>query len=444
MTNNKITHKSFLLTVLTNLAIHGSVIVTGIITARILLPMGRGELATIILWPTILGTIGLMGTNYAIARETACHPEEEADLACTVMVMAIPLAGFFMALGYFLLPLLLPGDKHHLIPLTCLYLLFIPINLLRENLIALDQGRLRWARYNLIRFSWYVPYFIMVIGIWIAHLALLWLFLLAMLISNLATVILRIFLQRQEIRRGRISLQKGLMLLRQGFPFFLGTVAAVIALRVDMALSVTLLSVEGVGYYAVALSFASAHGALGNALGVTSFAALANEYDPQSQGRYLTRTFRQAVLLYAGLAIAMVFLAPLFIVPLFGIDFKPAVKPAMLLALATPMTALSNMLLEGMKGMGSIFPAIGAQLLGSATLALSAWILVPQAGLMGMAEATLLGSLVFLLSMVCVIATSFRLGPSHFWAFRRDELRILYHRILGVFTPLKEYFTTNP
>ena len=55
----------------TSLAIQFCGLITGILTARILGPTARGELATVMLWPMILSNLGLLGCNWALAREVA-------------------------------------------------------------------------------------------------------------------------------------------------------------------------------------------------------------------------------------------------------------------------------------------------------------------------------------------------------------------------------------
>jgi O-antigen/teichoic acid export membrane protein len=82
-------------TFLTNLAIQGCNVITGVLTARILQPEGRGELAAIILWPSILAGLGILGTNWALTREVAAHPEKEADLARTAVVLGLLQAALF-------------------------------------------------------------------------------------------------------------------------------------------------------------------------------------------------------------------------------------------------------------------------------------------------------------------------------------------------------------
>lgn len=420
---------------LTNLTIQAFNVITGVLTARILQPEGRGELAAIILWPSILAGLGILGTNWALTREAAAHPEKEADLARAAVVLGVLQAALFMALGYFLVPHLLPADKQHLTNLTRIYLMFLPFNFVCLNLLALDQGRLRWGSYNLVRLSVVLPYFLCILWFWLARVNRVSWFVMALLISSLIAVAFRLYVQRAEIRRGLVHLKEALRILRQGVPFFLAAVSGVAALQVDKTLVVTLLSTSAVGCYAAAFTFASAHGSLGGALGVTSFAALANEPDPYRQGQYLARVFRQASLLYVGAGSAVALLAPLCIVPLFGPGFAPAVAPAAILALATSFNALGQVLNEGLRGRGTTSPGIAGQLVGGGVVACAAWIWVPLYGLKGLAWAAVCGSLVQLLVLTTAVMILLPLKPTHLWGLRREELKILSSRVLALLPP---------
>lgn len=419
-------------TFLTNFVILVCHVITGVLTARILQPEGRGVLAAIILWPSILAGLGVMGTNWALTREVAAHPEKEPDLARAAVVLGAVQAALFMALGYFLVPHLLPGDKQHLIHLARIYLIFLPLNFVCLNLLALDHGGLRWKRYNLLRLTVVLPYLLCILCFWLFRITQVAWFVMALLISNLIAVSFRLYVRRAEIRRGLVRLKEALHILKKGFPFFLAAVSKVAALQVDKALVVSLLSSEAVGCYAAAFTFASAHAALGEALGVTSFAALANEPDLHGQGQYLARVFRQATLLYVGTGSAVALLAPLLIVPLFGRGFAPAAVPAAILALATSFNALGQVLNEGLRGRGSTYPGIAGQLVGVAVVVLAAWVWVPSYGLKGLAWAAVSGSMLYLLVLLAAVLVLLPVKPAQLWGLRREEVQILSGRLLAL------------
>jgi O-antigen/teichoic acid export membrane protein len=194
---------------------------------------------------------------------------------------------------------------------------------------------------------------------------------------------------------------------------------------------------ELVGCYAAAITFASAHLSLASALGITSFVCLANEPDPGRRSSFLAQIFRQSTWLYiiAGSGVAL--LAPILITPLFGQAFQAAVKPAAVLAIATSLIGLSSVLDEGLRGMGVAYPGTGANLLGGGLVALAAWHLIPLYGLMGMAEAAVLGALVRLICLVAAVMFLLKVGMGELWGLRMRELKAMAERIYHLIPALK-------
>src|ERR1035437_1591561 len=88
-------------TFFTSLSIQACGVVTGILTARILGPTARGELATVMLWPIILSNLGLMGSNWALARGVASDPRTEADQACSAIAVGLAASFAYSIFGYF-------------------------------------------------------------------------------------------------------------------------------------------------------------------------------------------------------------------------------------------------------------------------------------------------------------------------------------------------------
>jgi len=432
MTQGKVGSKAIVNTFATNVIISAMNLFTGVIAARLLQPAGRGELATIILWPSIIVSLGIMGTNWALSREVSCRPNDEANLARTAMVVSLTLAVLSMVLGYIVVPYLLPTDKIYLLNITRIYLLWIPLKFVCLNLLALDYGGLHWRRFNFYRISEPIWYFICLLAFWVYKIRYVSWFVIALLVSNLVTASIQFFYHRQGISQGHATVTSSLCILRKGLPFFGAALSGVAATQIDKALLVTLLPTEAVGWYVAAFAFASAHGALGLALGLTSFAALANEREPLYQGRYLATIFRQSTLLYLGAGSLVALMAPMAIVPLFGEKFAPAVTPAAIMALTTSFNALGNILNEGLRGLGNTLPGIIAQLLGTGVVVLGAWIMVPSHGIIGLAWATVVGGGFQLLMLVGVVIWLFGLKPAQLWGVRVEEVKALYGRIFSL------------
>jgi O-antigen/teichoic acid export membrane protein len=214
-----ITARAFGLTFLSSLMIQAIAVFTGIIAARLLSADGRGELAAIILWPSIFATLGLLGTPWAITREAA-QEDRTAHLLVNSVILSLILSLGTVGLGYFAVPWLLPREKQHILELVRFFLLFIPPSILNYNLMALDQGWLKWERFNLLRISYFVCYLLFLIYFWLVGIRTVKWFVVAMLVSQLVPVTLRLACQRQHLKQGRPQPREMGRLVAKGLPFF--------------------------------------------------------------------------------------------------------------------------------------------------------------------------------------------------------------------------------
>jgi O-antigen/teichoic acid export membrane protein len=420
-------------TFLTNLALQGGAAFSGIISARFLKPEGRGELATIMLWPTILGGLGLLGTNWALTREAATNPDKEPDLARTAVIIALGLGSITMVLGYFMIPHLLPNDKKYLNGLSCMFLFWIIPNFIILNLNALDHGRGRWSRLNLMRLLFFLFYLSFLLFLFFLNVVQVTCVVTAMLVSYGSAAILRIYSLRKEVFKGKTSLPMLRAVLVKGLHFFVAGIIALIALEMDKALVVWFLSTEEVGLYAVAMSVASLHASLGGALGLTTFSAMANLKEPAQQRDYVTQVFRQASLLYLGASPIIALLAPLIIVPLYGAEFAQAVQVAMILVVATTLVALANILNEGLRGMGHVYVGMASQACACVVMLITVLIFVPYFHILGVGLAAVVAGFCQLLLMALSVKYFLNTRLTQLWGLRPGEARLLCRFLYSLF-----------
>ncbi len=419
-------------TFFTSLAIQGCGLITGITTARLLGPTARGELATVMLWPVIFSNLGLMGCNWALAREVANDPEHESDRLCSAVAVGLAAASLYFLLGYFLIPFLLPSDRGNLLSLARLSLLLIPMDILNQVLLAVDQGRMRWWRFNFVRVSFFISYLILICTIWTAGMAEVRWFVWAFLASQLFTALLRLWIQKSCFARGKLHLADCRRLLRSGLPYFWATAGNLLTLQIDKILVIGWMSAEAVGIYVVASALGRAQSSLGEALGITSFAIVSNEKNTGSQTQFLTETFRQSTLISSGLGLGLACLIPFVVVPLFGINFSQAIGPAVVLALAASLTTSSNILNQGLRGAGRPHPGLLSQLLGTGVLALAAGLFLKRFGLMGMAWAVALGACTQVIVLVAAASNWLRISPLRFWPYGVRDIRILCRQVAAL------------
>jgi O-antigen/teichoic acid export membrane protein len=128
--------------------------ITGVLLARILGPTGRGELAAVVLWPTLITVIGSLGlsqsSTYYVAR--ARSKASEGAVIGTTLGLTCVCSIALVAIGSIVVPLVLSGQEDHVVTTARIFLLgFIPLNLLAVISMSLLNGQHRFAWFQGLR-----------------------------------------------------------------------------------------------------------------------------------------------------------------------------------------------------------------------------------------------------------------------------------------------------
>jgi O-antigen/teichoic acid export membrane protein len=370
-----------------------------------------------------------MGSNWVLAREVANDPEHECDWVAIGVTVGLTTALLYLLAGYVLIPFLLPSDRSYLLPVARLGLLLVPLDVLNQLFLAVEHGRARWRRYNLLRLSFFLFYLILIGVTDVARKNQVRWFVFAFLASHLLSMLLRVWVQRKSLARGNLRSGGCRHLLRAGVPYFGATITNLFSLQLDTILVLSFLDTKAAGIYVVAAAFANGQSSLGEALGITSFAMLSNERNTGSREKIITETFRQSALVSCAAGLALSCLIPFLVVPLFGFEFSGAIWPAVLLALAASLMALANILNQGLRGAGRPHAGLCSQLIGTAVMAFAALLFLRKLGLMGMAIAVLMSACAQLLALVAAAAKWLRISPLEFWPFGMGNLRLFFRQV---------------
>lgn len=345
----------------TNLFIQACTILQGVIVARLLGPLGRGEYAAVILWPSLFAAISILGSNISISR-LAAKGVEPGSLFRSAFLTGVATASLGAMACYFAIPFLMPANEARLVPLTRLYILVIPLNHLALNFIAVEQGTGNFRLYNFYRAVVNPVYLMILCSLWVFGVRHVEPFVLALLAANFAVSTLAVVISFCRYRVfGKIySL---LIIFKESIHFGLAGMADPFYKQADKAILLWLLGTENLGIYVVALSASTAVGSLTLAAGAVTFTIAAQENHAEGFERVF-KIFRMSMLLWMFFGGLIAAIMPWILPLVYGREFASAIFPAQLLIAGSAAAGLSDQLEQAMRGQGRAFVGLEGRLAG--------------------------------------------------------------------------------
>jgi O-antigen/teichoic acid export membrane protein len=127
-------------------------VVTGVVTARLLGPQGRGELSALLLAPQVLGFLFTLGLPAAVIVLGKRHRELQAGLVGAALLLSVLMGVFAAGAGSALLPMLLEQYGESTVTVARMLLVFVWVGVPSTVLIATLQLRERFGAFNRLRY----------------------------------------------------------------------------------------------------------------------------------------------------------------------------------------------------------------------------------------------------------------------------------------------------
>jgi O-antigen/teichoic acid export membrane protein len=383
--------KKLSISFLSSIVIQLTNIASGILAARILQPHGRGELAVIFLWPTLLATIGQLGLADSVAYFASRKEYDPKRLYGTGIGLGAVFSMFLTALGIMLLPRVLRIQRAEVIHLACLYLCFIPLNFWILVNMSMFFGRGRLTLYNILRALVNVGYLAGILVIMALHRASLTGFTMASIEGNLLVLGFSFYwLMRHQWVGVRFDGHYALALLRYGMKVQLGSLTSLINLRVDQLFLSLFLSPTILGIYVVAMSMSGLVLLLPNTLAIVAFSDLANCENVEDRHQKFGRLVRLSMILASLGFVALRVLSPWALRAFFGPSYMPGLKTAWFLGLSMIFLSGNVVMSAGFKANGlPLVPSL-AELCSFFGIVLALPFFLPRFGMLGVAFSTLL------------------------------------------------------
>lgn len=359
-----------------------------LLTARVLGPAARGDLAFLVTMSMVSATVALMGLDEANVNFAGREPEARRALATNSLVLCLVLGSACVALLCVLIAIVPAAGGHADNWLRWLALASIPMLILKIYLKFLLQADFQFRMANL---AWmFPPVANLAVNGSIAALGLLTVttaFVSWTVTHAVATVALVAFVARRSAGFGKPSLALARRTLRFGVRAHPGRLMMAGNYRLDQWLVGAIAGSRELGLYSIAVSVSEILFYLPTALTIAQRPYLVRASE-QEAGRRAARVFRASLVLTTACALGLVIVAPVVVPAAFGEEFSGSVNDLRILATGAlgilALKLLGNALTaQGRPGLATI----GAAAAFAATVALDA-VLIPAHGGSGAAVAS--------------------------------------------------------
>lgn len=393
-------------TLLTRLLILGINVGTGVITARVLGPKGRGEQVAISLWPQFLGYAMTLGISRALLYNLKRYPDEETKLFSAALLLSTILGIVATLTGIVFIPQWLAQYSAEVIHLAQWFMLTAPLVILSATFVAALEAEGKFSTANQV--SYLSPLLTLaILGVLaLTHALTPFTAVLAYTLPGLPIFfwLLTQLWNRYHPRWHGLSASYKRLLsygLRAYGIDLLGTLAG----QVDQALVVNLLAPASMGMYAVAISLSRMLNLVQGSI-ITVLLPKAAARPVEEVVALTGRAVRVSSAFTLLGAIAVMILGPVLLRLLYGPEYMGAVSVFRILVIEVVLSGITWVLAQAFMALGrpgtlTILQAIGLGL--SVPLML---VLIPVYGLEGAGVALLCSTtarLVFVLVSYPVI-----------------------------------------
>ncbi|HMO12526.1 MAG TPA: hypothetical protein PKD64_02960 [Pirellulaceae bacterium] len=409
---------SVVATSLTSLGMFAIFLVQGIVVARMLGPIGRGEFGTALYFPRdVLLYAGLLGSVEVIVAHAANGFANLRELRFAAMRVGA-LTGFITAIVAALIStlFLVYVGKAYIIPFCLVVCLFLPLEHIQLTVSAVDRGKRNIARYNLHRIIFALTFPLMALIAWQTELAQaigisqLWLVCILFVVSKVFGLLPTMWntgvmsLLLEKLRTFRANRHRGenrvgsKQLLKDGRPYAGAMLASELLDRLDILLMVALADVMTTGHYFVAVPAAALIYVVPSSFGIFMFNIGASKTTNPSLFQFSAGYVATLVFQIVSTAVMMLVL-PYLIIWLYGENFGPGIQFALLLLPAYAIKGIVHGLEAYLKGRGRPDTAIRIRIVGIGGLLVTALALYPSLGIIAIPISAIVGQAVCMFLM---------------------------------------------
>lgn len=416
-------------TVMTRFLILTTNIATGVITARTLAPIGRGEQAAITLWPQFLAFALTLGLPSALLYNLKRYPEKRSETFAAALLLGTGLGFVATLVGILFIPRWLSQYSPDVIRSAQLFMLMAPLSLLGVVFTAAFEANDDFTTANQVRYLAPFSTLIILLGLVSAGMLTPVTAGIAYLLPGLPIalwMIQRLWKQYQPVWQNLMPTYRRLMSygIRAYGIDLLGTLSG----QIDQVLVVGLLEPASMGMYAVALSLSRMIAIFQSSVVTVLFPKAAAR--PVQEAVALTGQAARISMAFTLLvAIGVMFLGPVLLRILYGSEFLGSIPVFRLLLLEVVVGGTAWVLTQAFMALGQPGIATLLQAIGLGTSVPLMVVLIPHYGLVGAGISLLSASSLRLLLALLSFPIVLKVRPPSL-LINRNDIRLLQDKLL--------------
>jgi O-antigen/teichoic acid export membrane protein len=387
----------------------GMGILTGILSARILGPEGRGQYVAVIIWPMGIVTLLSCGMNQAIAFNVGRNAFTVSEVATAVTAIGLIQGLLSVSIGLVIIHFVLASYPLIIQHLGMLFVLLTPVLILSGYPANVFQGLQHSLRFNLIRV---LPQFVYaggLVGLYFTHRASLTsviVFQLAGYVAALGLGVTMIWVVlKPRLRWDPSAVPR---LIDFGYRTQATNLTSYFNQRIDQLALSLLVPPRQLGLYAVAVTLSTAVTVFPQAAGIVTFSRASSQLSQDAKDT-IGVSFRASLLWLLVCSSVLYPLAPFLIRLVFGAAFDGSILACRILLPGALMIGLNQVLYNGASALGRPGLPSCAEGVSMALTGIGLYVLVPRYGYIG---AAIVSSIAY--------TTSFLL------------MLVLTHKVLGI------------
>ena len=430
--------RASLVTYVSSVGTAGLALLTGIIIARTLGPQGRGDVAILLLSPTLLVRLGGLSLGKASIYLVGQKKVPFSSAFWASLLASLTIGSMLTLLGLILYKSLVGESLFQGISpsVVILALCLAPPLLYWDYLQDLHRASDHMGMYNWMHIQHYGLDFLLIVGLAVffhlSTMAAVVAWAIALLLSVIAGFIFLLLAEKPFLHFNVVSIGASLKaMVTYGYQIHLMSVVSFMGYRFDAFLVKGLLDSTALGYYSVATNISRVLWFLPDSVGVVLLPKV-SRMRSEDAARLTPLVARTVLLATLGLGLIVFIFASPLVTLLYGAEFLPAVAPLRILLIGAVVFCLYKVFSRDLIARGKALLAtiaMGSSVILAIGLNL---ILIPRLGIEGAAWTSTVSYLMATLIIVVIYLRTSGISISRLLTWNARDLKVYRRSLAGL------------